>query len=278
MQRDHEDTLLDRADFKREQLAGAEKLHITRTFGSHDWVEAAPRRWVAAGSERLVDDVEDVIGDGKEASVYQCRMAEGLGFERAVAKVYRTQKFRAFSNASQYVDTSRIRDRRARRAVRNKTRRGRQMAHHMWIEREWETMTRVFDAGADVPAPYAHTSAAILMEMAGDEEGPAPQLRHVALTDAELEQAFEDVMRNVAIFLSCDRIHGDLSPYNILWWNDRPMVIDLPQAIEADSPDARRLLERDVENVCAWFAKQGLREDGAAIAHDLWQMRRRGQL
>lgn len=272
------DPSLSRAEFKRGQLRAAERNYVERTFGSHEWLEAEPRRWIATGHQRLVDRVEGVIGDGKEATVYQCSMSAGVGFDRAVAKVYRAQKFRAFSNANQYVDPSQIRDQRTRRAIRNKTRRGRQMAHHLWLEREWETMTRLYDAGADIPEPYAHTPNAILMQLAGDDQGPAPQLRHVRLSDEELEQAFEDLMRNVAIFLSCDRVHGDLSAYNVLWWQGRVMLIDLPQAVEASSPEARSLLERDVGNVCSHFARAGLHYDAGEIAHDLWMLWRRGRL
>ena len=146
---------LSRGDFKREHLTENERHHIRNTFGSPVWGEPEPGCgwWTESGSTQLVGDLVGCIGDGKEATVYWCTAGPGLPFDRAAAKVYRAQKFRAFSNASQYLDESRIPDRRTRKALERRTRMGRRIAHALWIDREWNTLCRLYDAGLDVPAP-----------------------------------------------------------------------------------------------------------------------------
>lgn len=272
-------TPLSSGGFKRENLRTLEKADLMATFGSHAWLEVRPRRWSPTGTQRLLADVVDVIGDGKEATVYECESADGTGFGRAVAKVYRAQKFRAFSNAAKYIDAEQVRDRRKARAVKQKTRRGQLFAHHMWIEREWETLCRLYDAGADIPAPYAHSADAILMEYVGGEDGPAPLLLRVDLAPGAAEDALERLLRNVELFLACDRVHGDLSAYNVLW-QDGPRIIDFPQSVSATTnPDAYALLARDVRNLCQHFARRfGARSDPGAIAHRLWRRLLRGEL
>ena len=256
-----------------------ERNDVMRSFGSHLWVEVAPHRWLAAGSARLVEEVVDVIGDGKEATIYCCRADEHLEASWMVAKVYRAQKFRAFNNTSRYLDAGEIRDRRQRRAVQKKTRAGRGFAHHVWIEREWDTLNLLYEAGADIPEPYAHSADAILMEYVGEPGEVAPLLLRVELEGAELREAFETLLENIELFLACDRIHGDLSAYNVLWWEGRPKIIDLPQAVPASgAPDAYALLRRDVHNICRYFERAGLRTDAGAIAERLWKRWLRGEL
>ena len=270
---------LARGEFKRQHLNEFEERDICNTFGAHLWLEASPGRWLEAGTERLVEDVDIVIGDGKEATVHRCVADSHVGFEWAVAKVYRAQKFRAFSNASKYLHGKRLRDKRSQRAIEGKTRRGREIAHRMWIEREWETMVRLWDAGADVPQPYARTTDSILMEYVGDASSPAPLLLRVKLAGPELKLAFERLLHNVELLLSCDRVHGDLSAYNVLWWQGQPMIIDMPQSVEASSgPDAYELLRRDIANLCSYFERRGLQCDATKIAASLWNRWLAGKL
>jgi RIO kinase 1 len=199
--------------------------------------------------------------------------------ERAIAKVYRAQKFRAFANASVYTAGDVITDARAGRAIRGRTRAGRLMAHHLWVAREWETLCAVFEAGAPVPEPYAKSADAILMEYVGDESGVAPLLRQARLSAAEARRTLDELLTSIECFLSCDRVHGDLSPYNVLWDGSRLCVIDFPQAVDARSnPNARALLRRDVENVCSWLARRGARADAGRFTDDLWRRYTRGQL
>ncbi|MHC4708898.1 MAG: RIO1 family regulatory kinase/ATPase domain-containing protein [Planctomycetota bacterium] len=254
---------LSAAGFTRGLLSAAEQAHLMETFG-------------ADGSIR---EVLGVIGDGKEATVYGCRAGPHTGVDLAVAKVYRAQRFRAFANARLYTDGQFINDGRTARAIRGKTRTGRLMQHHLWIEREWETLCRLYDAGADVPEPYTHSRDAILMEFVGDERGAAPLLRQTRLNEREARAVFEVVIRNVELFLACDRVHADLSPYNILYDGIRVCVIDFPQAVDTrTSPHAAELLRRDVDNVCRGFARWGVKRSSGEIASRLWSRYVRGRL
>ncbi len=249
---------LSQPDIKRGMLRGLEQEALLASFGG----------------QGLITEVVDTIGDGKEATVYLCRAHPSTDEEWCVAKIYRAQKFRAFSNSSGYNDgTGRV-DKRMARAMKKRTAVGQRMLHHEWVGREWETLCRLADAGADVPEPYASSPDAILMEYVqadGADGEPAPLLCQAELERGEARELFRSVMRNVELFLRCDRVHGDLSGYNILYTGDGLCIIDLPQAVDARShPGARDLLFRDIENVCHQFSRFGVLEDSRRLASRLW--------
>ncbi|HLI82163.1 MAG TPA: RIO1 family regulatory kinase/ATPase, partial [Candidatus Binataceae bacterium] len=125
--------------------------------------------------------------------------------------------------------------------------------------------------------PIALGESVVLMQYIGDETGAAPRLAQVELTRDEAAALFERVLRNVGLWLDLDRIHGDLSPYNILYWKGAIVAIDFPQAIDARfNPNARDLLQRDLANVCAYFQRYGIRCDPERIAARMWGAYRRG--
>ena len=263
MSREQVGSRLSAGNFLRGDLAGFEKAALIEDFGS----------------QGLITEVIGVIDDGKEATVYCCRAAPGAGPKLLAAKVYRAQKFRSFSNTGRYESGRFKAGSREERAILRSTRKGRRMAHHAWIDWEWETLCRLSDAGADVPFPLACSADAILMQFVGDGETPAPQLRQVALEPATANRVFEVLMRDLEILLDCHLIHGDLSAYNVLWAQGRPWIIDLPQAIDARKhPEAQRYLGRDVENLCEYFEPYGLGRDPGRISADLWQRYVEGQL
>ena len=250
-------------DFTRGMLADLERGVLLREFGGNG----------------LITEVIGRIDDGKEATVYLCRAEAGVGPDLLAAKVYRPQRFRAFSHGNRY-DAGRYKSgSREERAVRRGTRTGRRMSHHSWIEWEWETLCTLADAGASVPYPLASSDDAILMEYLGSETEPAPQLRNVDLERDTARRVFEELVRNLEIFLDCHLIHGDLSGYNVLYADERPWIIDLPQAVDARKhPDGQALLQRDVENLCRVFAPHGIGRDPAGLAGSLWRRYRRGEL
>ena len=132
-------------------------------------------------------------------------------------------------------------------------------------------MSLLHSAGADVPRPYTRSDSAILMEYVGDADGPAPMLHRVSLDPEEARPLFDRLIRNVELWLSCGRIHADLSPFNILYWQGGLKVIDFPQAVDpASNPQALSLLERDLENVCRYWARHGVRVDANRLARRLW--------
>jgi len=127
------------------------------------------------------------------------------------------------------------------------------------------------EAGADVPRPVAANEGALLMEYVGDEASAAPQLRQVTLSPSEAKPVLDRLLWNVELALRHNVVHADLSAFNVLWWEGRPTIIDLPQAVDPRSnPNASELLSRDVANICTYFERYGLRSHPEELARGLW--------
>jgi serine/threonine-protein kinase RIO1 len=141
-----------------------------------------------------------------------------------------------------------------------------------WIEYEFQTQRLLSEAGADVPCPWAQVGNAVLMDYVGDAEDAAPLLREVDLPREEAQPLFDAILRNIELFLACDRVHGDLSEYNILYWQGAAKIIDFAQAVDPryNSDDVFDLLARDIERVCRYGARYGVEADAEALAVDLW--------
>jgi RIO kinase 1 len=226
-----------------------------------------------------ITDVLHQVKSGKEATVYCCRAHPRTGVEHVAAKVYRSSERRNFRNNAIYEEGRVIGNKRDRRAVKKRTAWGHEVKSALWTGHEFGTLDLLYRAGADVPRPYACSETAILMDYVGEPGEPAPHLQHVALERAEAYPLFRRVMRNVELWLSCDRIHGDLSPFNILYWQGDATIIDFPQAVDPrTNPNARSLLTRDVENVCRYFARYEVRSDPFRIADNLWRRFQRAEL
>jgi len=207
---------------------------------------------------QTIDEIVRVIKTGKEAVVYLARKS-GDPSALYAAKIYKDLSHRSFSRDMIYRDGRVILDERERRAVDNRTRLGRQFAFGLWVSQEQQCLVQLHRAGADVPRVVGAAGPAILMDYIGDEDGPAPMLRNVRLSGANAEAAFEQTADNIGIFLEVGYVHGDLSPYNILYWQDAVTIIDFPQVIDLwKNPHARGFLMRDLENVCAYFRRCGL--------------------
>jgi RIO kinase 1 len=222
--------------------------------------------------EGLIHSVIRPIKSGKEASVHLCRANPSTTDERLAAlKVYHPPDRRAFRDEGLYRDGEFIKERRIRVAVEKRTRFGRELAASIWVDREWEMLRELHPAGADVPRGIARSDRAILMSYVGDEDDAAPQLRTYRADRGEADDLFRQVLRNIELFLYRNVIHGDLSPYNLLVWEGRVTVIDLPQAVDPrKNRHARTLLERDVERVVEHFAPLGVRASADRIATDYW--------
>jgi RIO kinase 1 len=133
--------------------------------------------------------------------------------------------------------------------------------------------------GANVPRPLTRSSNVILMEFLGDEEQAAPHLQAVRLQASEVRPLYGRIIQNVELFLSHNLIHADLSPYNILYWNGAITLIDVPQAVDARfNPEAYTLLGRDLQNVCAYFARYGVQSDPAHMTDFFWSRFVRSEL
>jgi RIO kinase 1 len=222
--------------------------------------------------EGLITEVVRVIRTGKEASVYLCAANPSTTGERLLAlKRFHPLDRRDFRDESVYRDGEWIKERRIRVALEKKTRFGRTLQGALWVDREWETLRLLSEAGAPVPRPIARTDDAILMTYIGDDEDAAPQLRSYRPDGDEAEDLFRQLVRAIELMLYRDVIHGDLSAYNVLVWEGRIVVIDLPQAVDPKkNRHAEALLRRDIERICAHVARWGVRADPDALARDLW--------
>jgi len=208
--------------------------------------------------DHLIAEVIRPIKAGKEAVVYCCRAHESLGGELIAAKIYRPVESRSFKRDAIY-QQGRERgarpDARTLRALGKKTKRGRVHKFSAWIAHEMRTLTLLHQAGADVPEPIERVGPVILMEYFGDDNGPAPVLVNVTLDIGEVSTIYEQILRNVEVFLIQHRVHADLSAYNMLYVDDHVVIIDFPQSVDPRyNDDAFDLLMRDLRNVNTFFA------------------------
>jgi RIO kinase 1 len=223
--------------------------------------------------EGLIDEVIRPIKSGKEATVLLCRANQRTtGVDLAALKVFHPRDRRDFRDESIYRAGEWIDDRRAAKAVRQRTRFGRRAAAMVWVEREWTTLGALHAAGTPVPRPIARTGDAILMRYVGDEAAAAPQLRsHRVSGPDEAGNLLDLVLDAVATMLRADIVHADLSPYNVLVWEGGITVIDMPQAVDPRLNDhAEELLHRDMSRMCEWAGRHGVLRDAEEIAGNLW--------
>lgn len=229
--------------------------------------------------QRWISDVLRKVKGGKEASVYLCRSDAAIQAPLVIAKVYRPRALRNLKNDGQYrtgrVDLDEsgnvIVEDGALHAMQKRTAYGEELRHQSWIAYEFQTLETLYAAGADVPRPYTMAKNAILMDYIGDLGSAAPTLNSVRLDSDEVRPLFERVIRNLDLLLSNQRIHGDLSAYNILYWEGDISLIDFPQVVPPESnPEAWMIFLRDVTRICQYFASQGLKRDARNLASDLW--------
>lgn len=231
--------------------------------------------------QALITDILAQVKGGKEASVYRCVGHPTMDAPLLAAKVYRPRQFRNLSNDAAYREGRQVlkddgrpvkaSDHRIQRALNKKSNYGVQVAHTSWLMYEFKTLERLHAAGAAVPKPYATSENAILMAYIGDEQRAAPTLQESALTPEEAPRLFAEVMRNIDLMLQQGWIHGDLSAYNILYWQGTLTLIDFPQVVNVtNNSHAQQVLERDIVRVCQYFATQGVQSKPEQITRELW--------
>jgi RIO kinase 1 len=230
---------------------------------------------------RWIDDVLHLVKGGKEASVYLCTTQRAVHGQQPnlAAKVYRPRMLRNLRKDHQYregrtdldIEGRTILDSGMLHAMRQRSAYGQELLHTSWIGHEFKTMQILHAAGVDVPTPYASASNAILMDYIGHPDLPAPTLNTVELDADEARRLLERVLFNIDRMLSQHRVHGDLSAYNILYWEGQISLIDFPQAIDPEeNRNAYRIFTRDVARICEYFAQQGAAIHPVRLANDLW--------
>src|SRR5215216_5475152 len=228
---------------------------------------------------KWITDVLRRLKGGKEASVYLCTSGPAIDAPLVAAKVYRPRTLRNLKNDGQYRTGRTDLDAEGKAIVKDgdlhamakRTNYGEELRHQSWIAYEFQTLEMLQDVSADVPKPYAMEKNAILMDYIGDIDTAAPTLNSVTLERDEVQPLYDRIIRDIDLLLSNDRIHGDLSAYNILYWEGNITLIDFPQVVQPESnPAAWTIFLRDVTRVCEYFASQGLRRGARKLAADLW--------
>ena len=235
-----------------------------------------PKRLQSLIEEGLIDTVVRQLMSGKEAMVYVVR----VGDETRCAKVYKEATERSFRQAVDYTENRKVKNTRQARAMAKGTKFGRQAQEAAWQSAEVDALYRLAAAGVRVPRPYNFCDGVLLMELVTDEHGDAaPRLNDVQFTPEDAHRHHATLIREVVRMLCAGVVHGDLSEFNILVAADGPVIIDLPQAIDAAGNNhAKRMLLRDVDNLRNFFggfAPELLRTD---FGLEIWSLYERGVL
>jgi len=235
-----------------------------------------PKRIEPLVDNGLVDEVVRALKSGKEAAVYVVR----CGNEFRCAKVYKEADQRSFRQSVLYQEGRKVRNSRRARAMEKGSRYGRKEQESAWQNAEVTALYRLADAGVRVPQPYIFVDGVLLMELVTDVDGnPAPRLNDLEMT-AEQAKAYHEVLIRQIVRMLCDGlVHGDLSEYNVLVGSDGPVIIDLPQAIDAAANNnARSMLERDVENMATYFGRFAPELLTTEYGKEMWKLYQGGEL
>jgi RIO kinase 1 len=235
-----------------------------------------PKRLQSLLAEGLIDNVVRQLMSGKEATVYVVRS----GTETLCAKVYKEATQRSFRQAIDYTENRKIKNTRQARAMAKRTRFGRQATEAAWQSAEVDALYRLAAAGVRVPRPHHFHDGVLLMELVVDANGSAaPRLNDIAFTPDEARAHHATLLVEVVRMLCAGVVHGDLSEFNILQAADGPVVIDLPQAVDAAGNNhASRMLLRDVANLSSFFGRVAPDLLQAEYGPELWDLFQRGLL
>ncbi len=235
-----------------------------------------PKRIEPLVQDGLVDEVIRQLMSGKEATVYVVRCGE----EIRCAKVYKEANKRSFRQSVDYTEGRKVKNSRRARAMEKGTRYGRKAQEEAWQNAEVDALYRLAAAGVRVPKPYNFHEGVLLMELVTDSEGnAAPRLNDLVLT-AELSREYHRTLITQVVRMLCAGIiHGDLSEYNVLVDSTGPVIIDLPQAIDAAaSNQACKMLLRDVENLATYFGRFAPELLTTDYGMEIWSLYQSSQL
>lgn len=235
-----------------------------------------PKRLQPLVDDGLIDEVVSQLMSGKEAQVFVVR----CGVHLRCAKVYKEASKRSFKQAVQYQEGRKVKNSRSARAIGKRSRYGQQEQEQAWLNAEVEALRRLAAADVTVPATHGFVDGVLLMDMICDADGdPAPRLNDVMLTPEQARDFHGRLIHDVVKMLCAGLIHGDLSEFNVLVAKSGPVIIDLPQAVNASGNNsAAALLLRDVENMASYFGRFAPELRTTNYGSEMWSLYERGNL
>jgi RIO kinase 1 len=236
----------------------------------------APRSLQPLIDDGIIDSVVRRLRSGKEASVF----VVNCHGELRCAKVYKDAEHRGFHRLAEYQEGRKVRGSRDVRALRNRGHHGRELQEAQWKNAEVAALYTLDRAGVRVPKPYGVFDGVLLMELVTDElDRPAPRLSDIVISPEQAQLWHRFLVSQVVLMLGAGLIHGDLSEFNVLVDAGGPVIIDLPQAVNAASNNnAFRMLERDINNLRESFGRSAPELLETRYAHEIWALYGAGQL
>jgi len=235
-----------------------------------------PKRLEPLIEDGLIDEVMRQLMSGKEATVYVVR----CGDEVRCAKVYKEANKRSFRQSVDYTEGRKVKGSRQARAMEKGSKYGRKAQEEAWQSAEVDALYRLAAAGVRVPKPYNFYEGVLLMELVTDAHGSAaPRLNDVELSAEEARAHHRTLIGEVVRMLCAGVVHGDLSEFNILLGAEGPVIIDLPQAVDAAGNNhASTMLERDVGNLAAYFGRFAPELLTTQYGKEIWALYAHGDL
>jgi RIO kinase 1 len=245
-------------------LSHSERWSVVDDGDDH---EIGPLR---SGKEAQIDLVERRAPDGRTCLLARKRYLPRRVTAKGQLEALGVQRATSFRNDVRYREGRQFRKTRDRRAVERMTTYGRRLLQDRWPGHEYEVMSHLHAAGCPVPQPVSFADDCFHMRYLGDLGSAAPQLARARLDAGEVRSAWDQLVGGLRTITAAGWAHGDLSAYNLLWWEDALWFIDFPQAVDiAANPGGLEFLHRDVVNVCSWFSRHGIHDDPDELFADL---------
>jgi RIO kinase 1 len=235
-----------------------------------------PARLIPLVEDGIIDEVLGQVKSGKEADVFVVRVGE----ETRCAKVYKEAIHRSFRQAAQYQEGRTVQNSRSARAMSRRSRYGQKEAENSWITAEVNALNTLSAAGLRVPRPFGFFDGVLIMELIVDENGePAPRLNDLVLSADTALDYHEFLIDQIVRMLCLGLIHGDLSEFNVLVDAQGPVIIDLPQVVNAAGNNgAAMMLARDVNNMADYFGRFEPALLSLKYAKEIWSLYEKGKL